>query len=81
MFSDFTEHRPNEIICKIYLLTELTPFFNYRYTYGKPVKGIADVRIKSKWPQYNWINNARVRVNKDIELQLPVSVDSVTYLA
>lgn len=43
-----------------------------RYTYGKPVKGIADVRIRSKWPQYNWINNTRVKVSKDIELQFPV---------
>ena len=49
--------------------------FHYRYTYGKPVKGTADLRIKSKWNQYNWINNTRVKVSKDLELQFPVSLN------
>ncbi|XP_052795659.1 CD109 antigen-like isoform X2 [Mya arenaria] len=43
-----------------------------KYTYGKPVKGVADVRIRPKYPQFNWINNTRILVSKDIELQIPV---------
>lgn len=43
-----------------------------KYTYGKPVKGTADVRISPEYPQYNWINDTRVKVSKDLELQFPI---------
>lgn len=56
--------------------------FYFRYTYGKPVKGIADVRIRLEYPRFDWINNTRVKVSSEVELQFPVNAytDEALYL-
>jgi hypothetical protein len=59
---------------KEYLTQNLEIYKSYfRYTYGKPVKGIADVRIKLEYPRFDWINRTRVKVSSEVELQSPVN--------
>ncbi|XP_052770025.1 CD109 antigen-like isoform X2 [Mya arenaria] len=43
------------------------------YTFGKPVKGEVELRIRPVRERFEWQNNARVKVSSEIEMKFPIN--------